>query len=135
MLTLNESESKKARTAYRLLYIGFIALPIIVGLDKFADYIVDWQRYLAPIFPQTLSISAEAFMRIVGVIEIAAGILVAWKPARFAYLVAVWFLLIIINFFIIGGYYDIALRDLGLMLGAIALGLLASAGLSKSNAS
>jgi hypothetical protein len=113
--------------AYWLLKIGFIAAPVIAGIDKFFDYLTDWPKYLAPVFPDMLNVSSQTFMQGVGVIEIIAGIGVLLKPKIFAYVVCAWLAGIIVNLFLIGGYYDIALRDLGLALGAFALGQLSVA--------
>jgi hypothetical protein len=107
--------------AYAILYAGFIALPIIAGVDKFFDLLTNWDTYLAPIIPQTLGISAHTFMLIVGVIEIVAGLIVALRPQVGAYIVGLWLLGIIANLLIHQTAYDVALRDFGLFLGAIAL--------------
>jgi uncharacterized membrane protein YphA (DoxX/SURF4 family) len=111
--------------AFLILRTGFTVAPIVAGLDKFANLLADWTKYLAPIVPKTLGVSPELFMRGVGVIEIAAGILVAFVPRFAAYIVAAWLALIIVDLLILGQYLDVALRDLGLMIGAIALGRLA----------
>ena len=108
--------------AYRILQAGFIAAPILAGLDKFFNVLVNWQQYLAP-FVGNL-IAPGLFMAVVGVVEIAAGVGVAIKPRIFAYVVAAWLVGIIINLLILPGYFDVALRDLGLALGALALGRL-----------
>ena len=107
--------------AYRILQFGFVAAPIIAGLDKFFNALVDWEQYLAPFIGDI--IAPGVFMAIVGVVEIVAGIGVALRPRIFAYVVSAWLAGIIINL-LITGYYDIALRDLGLALGALALGRL-----------
>ena len=111
-----------AYQAYRILQVGFVAAPIVAGLDKFLGLLTDWEQYLAPFIADV--IGAGTFMAIVGVIEIAAGIGVAIKPRIFAYVVSAWLVGIIINLLMIPGFYDIALRDLGLALGALALGRL-----------
>lgn len=111
-----------AYVAYRVLQVGFVAAPILAGLDKFFNILVDWSQYLAPFLGNI--IGAESFMMIVGVVEVVAGIGVALKPRIFAYVVSGWLGGIIINLLLIPGYFDIALRDLGLALGALALGLL-----------
>lgn len=111
-----------ARQAYLILKIGFVVAPIVAGLDKFLHLLVDWNQYLAPFIADI--IPATVFMSIVGVVEVAAGIGVALKPRIFAYVVAAWLVGIIINLLLIPGYFDIALRDLGLALGALALGRL-----------
>jgi uncharacterized membrane protein YphA (DoxX/SURF4 family) len=111
--------------AFLILRTGFTVAPIVAGLDKFVSLLADWTKYLAPILPQTLGISPQLFMRGVGVIEIAAGILVALIPRFAAYIVAAWLALIIVDLLILGQYLDVALRDFGLMIAAIALGRLA----------
>jgi hypothetical protein len=103
------------------LHVGFVALPILAGLDKFFHLLVNWDRYLAPVAEQALPVSGHSFMLAVGVIEVAAGVLVAFRPRIGAYVVALWLWGIIANLLLIPGYYDIALRDFGLSLGALAL--------------
>jgi hypothetical protein len=110
--------------AYLLLHWGFVALPVIAGIDKFFMKLTDWSQYLwAPL--GNLVGGAHTFMGIVGAVEILAGILVAFKPRIGAYIVAVWLWGIIVNLLLIHNYYDVALRDFGLSLGALALGKLA----------
>ncbi|HYU83072.1 MAG TPA: hypothetical protein VFA31_10075 [Candidatus Polarisedimenticolia bacterium] len=111
--------------AFWILRTGFTVAPIVAGLDKFANLLADWTKYLAPVVPKTLGVSPETFMRGVGVIEIVAGLLVAALPRYAAYIVAAWLAAIIVNLLVLGAYLDVALRDFGLMLGAIALGRLA----------
>jgi hypothetical protein len=110
-----------ARQAYRLLYLAFIAAPIIAGLDKFTSLLVQWEQYLTPPVARLLPVSEHVFMRAVGVIEIIAGLLVAFRPAIGGYVVAAWLCGIIVNLVLGAGYYDIALRDFGLALAAVAL--------------
>jgi len=112
--------------AYQILHIAFTAAPLLAGLDKFFHLLVNWDMYLAPAVARMLPIGAHQFMLAVGVIEIIAGLLVAIRPRIGAYVVAAWLLGIICNLLIAGTYYDIALRDFGLMLGALALGRLAT---------
>jgi hypothetical protein len=113
-----------AYQTYQILHWGFAALPIIAGLDKFTSVLTVWDKYLAPAVANHLPWSARTFMMIVGVVEIAAGLLVAIKPRIGAYVVAAWLVGIIGNLLLLGGYFDIALRDFGLCLGALALGRL-----------
>jgi len=116
--------------AFTLLRIAFTVAPILFGLDKFAGVLTDdWTRYLAPAFNDIIPGSAADAMHIVGVIEIAAGLTVAIAPRFGGLLVAAWLGGIIVNLLIVGGYGDIALRDFGLMLGALTLARLASADL------
>ena len=111
--------------AFRILRVGFTLAPILAGLDKFTHLLVNWDQYLAPAVAQLLPMSGSTFMQLVGVIEIAAGILVAVRPRIGGFVVMAWLWGIIINLLLIPGYYDIALRDFGLSLGALALALLA----------
>jgi uncharacterized membrane protein len=110
--------------AYQILRIGFTAAPILAGLDKFLHLLVDWDKYLPPVVNSLTGGYGSRLMMVAGVIEIIAGIGVFLKPRIFAYVVAAWLGLIIINLLMIPGYFDVALRDFGLMLGAIALGRL-----------
>ena len=111
-----------ARQAFHVLRVGYALLPIAAGTDKFFDYLTTWDKYLAPQVTRVLPISAHSFMSAVGVIEIAAGLFVAIRPRIGAYVVALWLAGIILNLLMHGGYGDIALRDFGLMIGALALG-------------
>jgi hypothetical protein len=117
----------RARQAFRILHVGFVVAPILAGLDKFFEVLVDWDRYLAPVATDVLPVSGHSFMLAVGVIEIAAGVLVAFRPRIGGYVVAVWLWAIIVNLLVAGDYFDIALRDFGLSLGALALARLAEA--------
>ena len=118
--------TQPGRQAYQLLHVAFTLAPLLAGIDKFLNLLTNWQQYLAPWVTSMSPISGQDLMRIVGVIEIIAGVLVAFKPRIFAYVVAIWLALIIINLLTLVAFYDIALRDFGLMLGAIALGRLAA---------
>jgi len=115
-----------AYQAYTLLRVGFAVAPVLFGLDKFFGVLVDWERYLAPWINDIVPGSAADAMHIVGGVEIAAGLIVALKPRYGAYLVAAWLGGIIVNLLTYSGYYDIALRDFGLMIGALALARLAA---------
>jgi len=112
---------RAAQQAYWLLYVAFIAAPIIAGVDKFLHYLVNWDQYLAPTIAKVLPVAPHTFMLAVGVIEIVAGIIVALKPSIGGWIVAAWLLGIIVNLVAIPGYFDVALRDVGLLLGALAL--------------
>jgi len=118
--------SGAAYQAYMLLLIGFTVAPIIAGLDKFFNVLTNWTQYLSPMASSILGGASQQFMYLVGVIEIVAGIGVFLKPKIFAYVVAAWLALIIVNLLLIPGYFDVALRDLGLLLSALALGRLSS---------
>lgn len=105
--------------AYQILRVAFTIAPILAGLDKFFNFLTQWQQYLSA--PFNVLGDSPTTMLVVGVIEIIAGIGIWLKPKIFAYIVALWLLFIIINLLILGNFYDIALRDLGLLLGALAL--------------
>jgi hypothetical protein len=105
--------------ARELLHAGFVAAPLIAGLDKFSNSLTRWEQYLDPRLARAFG--ARRFMRSVGVIEIASGLLVAAKPRLGGYVVAGWLGGIVGNFLVQRRYYDLALRDFGLMLGALAL--------------
>jgi uncharacterized membrane protein YphA (DoxX/SURF4 family) len=113
--------SRPVHQAYLILYVGFIALPILAGADKFVHLLVNWDQYLTPLVTKTLPVTAHTFMLVVGVIEIVAGILVALQPRIGAYIVALWLWGIIVNLLLLQNFYDVALRDFGLSLGALAL--------------
>jgi uncharacterized membrane protein HdeD (DUF308 family) len=110
-----------------MLRVAFAAAPIAFGLDKFFNVMVDWPTYLAPWVNDLLPGDAQTMMYVVGVVEILAGVLVALKPRYGAPLVAAWLAGIILNLLTASGWYDIALRDFGLMLGALTLTRLAVA--------
>jgi uncharacterized membrane protein YphA (DoxX/SURF4 family) len=120
-----EQSTDSARQAYTVLKFGFTVAPIVAGLDKFFNLLVDWTQYLTPLVPAWTGIDPAAFMMVIGVIEIIAGILVAVKTKWGAWIVGAWLWGIIINLLLVPGYYDIALRDLGLSFGALALARLA----------
>ncbi|WP_336712365.1 hypothetical protein [Arthrobacter sp. USHLN218] len=115
------------RQAFLLLRTVFTIAPILFGLDKFANLLTDWTQYLAPVATQVVPVTAQQFMYGVGVVEILAGILVAWRPRIGSLVVAAWLLGIIINLLVLPGFFDVALRDFGLLVGALALNRLATA--------
>jgi hypothetical protein len=112
--------------AYQILHIAFTIAPILAGLDKFLGVLTNWDKYLAPTVNNMLGGNGHLFMQAAGVIEIIAGIGILLKPKIFGYVVGLWLLGIIVNLLMIPGYYDVALRDLGLALGAFALARLSS---------
>ena len=114
----------RAREAYSLLLLGFVAAPILAGLDKFFYLMVDWGKYVAPFFETLVGGQASTLMLVAGVVEVAAGIGMWIRPRIFSYVVASWLGAIILNLLLIPGFFDVALRDLGLLLGALALGRL-----------
>jgi hypothetical protein len=120
-LTQTDSRSSPAYQAYQILHLAFVVAPVAAGLDKFFHLLVNWDMYLAPVIAGLSPIGGHGLMLLIGVIEIAAGILVALKPRIGAYVVSAWLLGIVINLLIIPGFFDIALRDFGLSLGALAL--------------
>lgn len=120
--------SDPAVQAFMLMRITFTVAPIVFGLDKFANVLTnDWTRYLSTQFNDLIPGNAATAMHLVGVVEIAAGIVVAVAPRFGGLLVAAWLGGIILNLLLIGGYGDIAMRDFGLLLGALSLSRIASA--------
>src|SRR6185503_18533893 len=113
--------SGPAYQAYQILHVAFIVAPIVAGLDKFFHLLVNWDQYLPPVVKRMIGGHGHELMLVAGVIEIIAGLGVAFKPKVFAYVVSAWLLLIVVNLLMIPGYFDIALRDFGLSLGAFAL--------------
>lgn len=124
--TRERLSSDPAYQGYLLLRIGFAVAPILFGLDKFFNVLVHWEQYLAPWINNIVPGNAFDAMHVIGIVEIAAGLAVAIKPRYGAYLVAAWLGGIIVNLLTYSGYYDVALRDVGLMLGALTLARLAS---------
>jgi hypothetical protein len=112
--------------AYQILHFAFVVAPLIAGADKFFHFLVNWDQYVSPLITRILPMSAHTFMLGVGIIEIGAGVLVAFMPTVGGLVVGAWLCGIILNLLSIPGYYDIALRDLGLALGAFALSRLAT---------
>ena len=121
---VEETRKNPAYQAYQILHWGFVIAPILAGLDKFFMKLTDWTIYLWPPLGNMVG-GAGTCMRIIGGIEIIAGCLVAFKPKIGAPIVAAWLLGIIVNLLLVQNFYDIALRDFGLCLGAVALGRLA----------
>lgn len=118
--------SGPAVEAYQILRVGFTVAPIVAGLDKFFNLLVNWEQYLPPFVNNLVGGYGHELMLVVGVIEIIAGLGVFFKPKVFGYVVSAWLLLIVVNLLMIPGYYDVALRDFGLALGALALARLSS---------
>src|SRR5215475_3780208 len=116
-----------AYQAFWLLRIGFTVAPIVFGADKFAHLLTNWDKYLAPWVSNLLPGTPHQIMYGVGLIEIAAGLAVLVKPRLGGYVVAAWLLGIIVNLVSIHGYYDVAVRDFGLLLAALTLARLAKA--------
>jgi hypothetical protein len=116
-----------AYQAYLVLRTGFVVAPILFGLDKFTNLLTDWTSYLAPAVDRLVPGSATGAMLAVGVVEVVAGLVVAVRPRVGGYLVAAWLAGIIGNLLLLGDHYDVALRDFGLLLAALALARLATA--------
>jgi hypothetical protein len=116
-----------AYQAFLTLRVGFVVAPILFGLDKFTNLLTDWTAYLAPSVDRLVPGSATSAMLAVGVVEIVAGLVVAVRPRVGGYLVAAWLAGIITNLLLLGDHYDVALRDFGLLLAALALARLATA--------
>ena len=115
---------RPAYQAYQILRLAFTIAPIAMGLDKFFHLLVNWDQYLPAAVNDLTGGYGPQLMLVVGVIEIVAGLGVWFRPRLFAYVVAGWLLLIIANLLMIPGYFDVAFRDFGLALAAIALGRL-----------
>ncbi len=115
-----------AYQAYQILHVGFTAAPILAGADKFFHLLTDWDMYLAPAIANLSPIGGHGLMLAVGAVEMLAGVLVAVKPRIGAYVVALWLFGIILNLLLIPGFFDVALRDFGLALAALALGRLST---------
>jgi uncharacterized membrane protein YphA (DoxX/SURF4 family) len=116
-----------SRQAFLLLRTVFTVAPVVFGLDKFANVLVDWPGYLAPVINDVVPGTGQQAMYAVGIVEVLAGLAVAILPRYGALLVAAWLAGIIVNLLLIPGYYDIALRDFGLLVAALALSRLAVA--------
>jgi len=113
--------SGPAYEAYQILHVAFVVAPIVAGLDKFLNLLVNWELYLPSFVNKMVGGHGHELMLVAGVIEIIAGLGVLLKPKFFAYVVSAWLLMIVVNLLMIPGYYDVALRDFGLALGALAL--------------
>jgi hypothetical protein len=122
-----DTSSPAAHQAFLLLRTVFTVAPILFGLDKFVGLLTDWEQYLAPQINDLIPGTAHQAMLAVGVVEIIAGLLVAVLPRIGGYVVAAWLAGIIVNLLLVGGFYDVALRDFGLLVAALALARLAPA--------
>jgi hypothetical protein len=122
-----DTSAPAAHQAFLLLRTVFTVAPILFGLDKFVGLLTDWEQYLAPQVNDLIPGTAHQAMLAVGVVEIVAGLLVAAWPRIGGYVVAAWLAGIIVNLLLVGGFYDVALRDFGLLVAALALARLAPA--------
>lgn len=111
--------------AYQILHATFAVGLMVAGADKFLHWLTNWDQYLAPTVSRLFPLSGHEFMFLAGTVEVLVGLVVAFHPRLGSYLVAAWLLAVIINLLLLPGHFDIALRDLGLMLGALALAKLA----------
>ena len=118
---MDNLRDSRLSSSYWALRVTFIAVPILAGLDKFTNLLTNWTHYLSPAFARLIPLAPSTFMRVVGIVEIVVGLLVALKVTRVgAYLAMVWLVCIAVNLASMG-LYDIAVRDLGLAVGAFAL--------------
>jgi len=118
---MRTTSADPAHEAFLLLRTVFTVAPIVFGLDKFANVLTDWPQYLAPWVDRIVPGTAQQAMYAVGVVEVLAGVLVALVPRIGAWVVAAWLAGIIVNLLTLPGFYDVALRDFGLLVAAVAL--------------
>jgi hypothetical protein len=130
--TTRITSASPERQAFLLLRTVFTVAPVLFGLDKFANVLTDWERYLAPWINDLVPGSAHTAMLAVGVVEVVAGVAVALQPRFGGYLVAAWLFGIIVDLLTLGDYYDVALRDFGLLVAALALARLAVSPAARS---
>jgi hypothetical protein len=121
MQTVAIRSQSPSQQAYLLLHTIFTLAPIIAGADKFFHLLVDWDKYVSPLMARLSPLPTHTLMLVAGVVEIAAGVIVFFRPRFGGWLVAAWLWAIILNLLVIPGYLDVALRDLGLSIGAVAL--------------
>ncbi len=110
-----------AYQAYQILHVILTLIPIGAGLDKFVHMLVNWDKYVSPLVARFSPLPVHTLMMAVGIVEVVAGLIVAFVPRVGAWIVAIWLWLIVINLLSIPGYFDIAVRDIGLSLAAVAL--------------
>jgi hypothetical protein len=122
-----EATIQNAESVQRLMRYTYGLVPIVAGLDKFTNILTDWKHYLAPSIISALPISSSTFMAIVGVIEIIAGIIVLVRPRVGGYIVMAWLAAIALTLIVGGQYYDVAVRDLVMAIGAFSLARLSMA--------
>jgi hypothetical protein len=107
--------------AFQILHIAFVVAPLAAGIDKFFHVLANWDMYCVAAIPRMIGLSVHSFMRMVGGVEIIAAVIVAVAPRIGAWVVAAWLACIILNLLMLGSFFDIALRDFGLLLGSVAL--------------
>ncbi len=122
---LARAKTDPAYGAFVLLWVGFIAVPLVMGLDKFFNVLTTWENYLAPWIANISPFSAHGTMIAIGIVEVVAAVMMVLRPRYAAWVVSIWLLGIVVNLLTYSGFYDVALRDFGLMVAAVALGLLA----------
>jgi hypothetical protein len=120
----SEAATGKVERTATILQWTYGLVPIVAGADKFAHMLTDWNKYLAPVVTDIIPLTPQAFMNIVGVIEIIAGIIVLAKPRIGSLIVGGWLIAIAINLLLTGQYYDIAVRDTVMAIGAFCLYIL-----------
>jgi hypothetical protein len=121
---MSQFQKDPSYQAFRILQVAFVVAPLLAGLDKFLYLLTNWSMYISPFVLKMVGYHDRTFMILVGIVEMIAGLGVIFKPKIFAYIIALWLLGIVINLLMTGQYFDIALRDIGLLLGALALGRL-----------
>ena len=121
-----EASLENARQVQQLMRYTYGLVPIVAGLDKFTNLLTDWKNYIAPSVSSALPFSASTFMAIVGIVEIVAGIIVLVRPRLGGYIVMAWLVAIALNLLISGHYYDVAVRDLVMAIGAFSLAKLSA---------
>lgn len=127
MNTATNISTDRLHTVWAVLKYTYAIVPIVAGLDKFTHLLTNWDKYLSPIVAEIIPFSPHTFMLIVGVIEIMAGVLVLIRPRIGGYIVAAWLVGIAINLLTTGEYFDIAVRDLVMAVGAFCLAQLSEA--------
>lgn len=121
-----ETTIQNAAKVQQLLRYTYGLVPIVAGIDKFTNLLTDWKNYIAPSIGNMLPFSASTFMSIVGVIEIIAGVIVLIRPRVGGFIVMAWLIAIALNLVIGGNYYDVAVRDLVMAIGAFSLARLSA---------
>ncbi len=120
-------------TVYTVLRVTFGLVPIVAGLDKFTNLLTRWEDYLNPVILNIIPVSGQTFMKIVGIIEIIAGIIVLVKPSTGAYIVMAWLICIALNLITSGKFFDVAVRDLVMAIAAFSLGKIAQFEASRNS--